>query len=41
MLVVVEPNSPVAALDVAAEDPNKLAVAPAPTGFEGPFLFAW
>lgn len=41
VLVVEEPKSPVAVLDVAVEDPNNPAVAPAPTGFEGPFLFAW
>lgn len=41
VLVVEEPKSPVAVLDVAVEDPNKPAAAPAPTGFEGPFLFAW
>lgn len=40
VLVVEEPKSPVAVLEVAVEVPNKPVVAPAPTGFEGPFLFA-
>lgn len=41
MLVVEEPKSPVAVLDVAADEPNKPGVAPAPTGLLGPFLLAW
>lgn len=40
LLAGVEPNSPVAALEVAVEAPNKPVAVAAPTGFWGPFLLA-